>query len=55
MSMARANTSITLINNRHAFIFNGLQPNAQTSLQTCIEYIDLGQLDARSLQQARWQ
>lgn len=49
----RGATSMTQIDNRHVFIFNGLQfkhdkPNA-------IEYLDLGVCDPASFKKARWE
>jgi len=52
----RANTSMTVVANRHVFIFNGIQHVNFNSLTAshAIEYIDLGRLDAYSLHQAKW-
>ena len=56
MDKPRSNTSMTSINDRHVFIFQGLvSPQTQQSSNSVIEYMDLGGLDQNSFIQARWQ
>ena len=54
MDKARANTSLASINDRHVFIFQGLQDSVPRTASNCIEYIDLGQFDSKSIQMAKW-
>lgn len=49
LNFARANTSMAVIDDRHIFIFNGLQSTTRSTEKNCIEYMDIGTLDAKSV------
>jgi len=54
MDKARANTSMAAISDRHIFVFQGLQASVNSSDKNCIEYMDIGTLDSKSIQMAKW-
>lgn len=49
MDKPRANTSMAVINDRHIFIFQGLSPTINSSEKNCIEYMDIGIMDSKSI------
>lgn len=54
LQKARGNTSICSVHT-HIFIFNGLPTTVQSSQANCIEFINLGSMDAKTLKAAKWE